>query len=106
MATKDRKAKQPEVTAVSHSEARRRLSSLVDQAMDGTPVLLEHRGRPTVVLVDAEQYRRRLTSVRPDLTETLRRQFLEENAAAQGPEADEAIEEALFSGSLEAQLPE
>jgi prevent-host-death family protein len=106
MATRDQGTKSGGARAVSHSEARRRFSALVEEAMSGKPVMLEHRGKPTVMIVDAKAYARRPVNVRPALMEALRRQFLEENEAALGPDADRGIEGALFSGSIEAEVPE
>lgn len=106
MAGKQEEVREDGVKTVSQSEARNRFASIVRTAMQGTPILVEHRGNPTVMIVSAAEHARRVTGVRPELADELRNQFLGENEASMVEGAEDAVEAALFSGSLRAKITE
>jgi len=107
MARQDTDVGEAPLKKVSQSEARNQFASIVQKAMAGVPILVEHRGRPTVMIVAADEYARRVTAVRPELAEELRSQFLAENhEALTRAGAPEAIEGTLFYGSLKARIAE
>jgi antitoxin (DNA-binding transcriptional repressor) of toxin-antitoxin stability system len=94
------------VKKVSQSEARKRFAALVKEAMAGATIVVEHRGKATVMLVAADARALRARPVKAELTDELRRQFLAENELVEGRRAEDAIEEALFSGSLKVRIEE